>query len=380
MYKFLIKTSSPRPPLLPKTDNPAFQSANTEVENILVDNSPVGKGGTKRKRGNYNNYSPEVRAKMAKYAIENGVQNTARKFTTDLGSPVNESTIRSIKSSYMRRGLHKQFENAAELPKKDRGILKYHDSELLETLDLTKTWAESVLHRLGYTKRKGTKAARSQPEDFEKTKQDYIDRIEKCVEENNIPDDLIFNWDQTGVNLIPGGDWTMDAKGSKQVNIVGINDKRQITALLTISKSGVLLPPQIIYAGTTEQCHPKYGFPKSWNIYHSENHWSNTDTMLHYIEHLLVPYVTDKRDELDLPLKQPALAIFDVFSAHRHASVLDALHRANIKVVYVPAGCTDQLQPLDLRVNKVYKDILRAKFQDWYADEVAKFLKKKRKT
>ncbi|CAG2251561.1 unnamed protein product [Mytilus edulis] len=185
MYKFLIKTSSPRPPLLPKTDNPAFQSANTEVENILVDNSPVGKGGTKRKRGNYNNYSPEVRAKMAKYAIENGVQNTARKFTTDLGSPVNESTIRSIKSSYMRRGLHKQFENAAELPKKDRGrplllgkydaelldyiksirefggivnnqivissakgILKYHDSELLETLDLTKTWAESVLHRL----------------------------------------------------------------------------------------------------------------------------------------------------------------------------------------------------------------------------------------
>ncbi|CAC5386641.1 unnamed protein product [Mytilus coruscus] len=87
MYKFLIKTSSPRPPLLPKTDNPAFQSANTEVENILVDNSPVGEGGTKRKRGNYNNYSPEVRAKMAKYAIENGVQYTARKFTTDLGSP-----------------------------------------------------------------------------------------------------------------------------------------------------------------------------------------------------------------------------------------------------------------------------------------------------
>ena len=237
-----------------------------------------------------------------------------------------------------------------------------------------------MLHRLGYTKRKGTKAARSQPEDFEKTKQDYIHRIEKCVGENKIPDDLIFNWDQTGVNLIPGGDWTMDAKGSKQVNIVGINDKRQITALLTISKSGVLLPPQIIYAGTTEQCHPKYGFPKSWNIYHSENHWSNTDTMLYYIEHLLVPYVTDKRDELDLPLKQPALAIFDVFSAHRHASILDALHRANIKVVYVPAGCTDQLQPLDLRVNKVYKDILRAKFQDWYADEVAKFLKKKEKT
>jgi hypothetical protein len=96
-------------------------------------------------------------------------------------------------------------------------------------------------------KGKGTKVARSKPEDFEKTKMDYIERIEKCVNEHNIPDDLILNWDQTGVKLIPGGDWTMDAKGSKQVKITGLNDKRQITALLTISKSGELLPPQIIY-------------------------------------------------------------------------------------------------------------------------------------
>jgi hypothetical protein len=96
---------------------------------------------------------------------------------------------------------------------------------------------------------KGTKVARSKPEDFEKTKMDYIERIEKCVNEHNIPNDLILNWDQTGVNLIPGGDWTMDAKGSKQVKITGLNDRRQITALLTISKSGELLPPQIIYKG-----------------------------------------------------------------------------------------------------------------------------------
>ena len=44
---------------------------------------------------------------MAKYGIDNGVQNTTRKCTGELGSPVNESTVRSIKSSFMRRGLHK---------------------------------------------------------------------------------------------------------------------------------------------------------------------------------------------------------------------------------------------------------------------------------
>lgn len=163
------------------------------------------------------------------------------------------------------------------------------------------------------------------------------------------------------------------------IKITALDDKRQITALLTISKSGELLPPQIIYKGTTEQCHPKYQFPKSWNIYHSENHWSTTNTMLQYIEKVLILYVSDKRDELDLPLKHPALAIFDVFSAHRNETVLDALYRANIKVVFVPARCTDNLQPLDLKVNKIYKDLLKSMFQNWYADEMGKNLRKDKK-
>jgi hypothetical protein len=46
-----------------------------------------------------------------------------------------KSTIRSIKSSYLKQGLHKQFENISELPKKDRGrplLLGKYDAELLE--------------------------------------------------------------------------------------------------------------------------------------------------------------------------------------------------------------------------------------------------------
>lgn len=189
------------------------------------------------------------------------------------GTPVNESTMRSIKSSYLRRGLDKQFENIPNFQRRiveglyplllrkydselleyikhicefgclvnseivissAKGLLKFHDPDLLQPLDLGKTWDEYIFQHLGYTKRKGTKAARSKSEDFEKTKMDYIERIEKCVNEHNIMDDLILNWDQTGVNLIPGGDWTMDAKGSKQVNITNLDDKRQITTLLTI--------------------------------------------------------------------------------------------------------------------------------------------------
>jgi hypothetical protein len=43
----------------------------------------------------------------------------------------------------------------------------------------------------------------------------------------------------------------MDLKGAKQIKMVALGNKRQITALLSVSKSGHLLPPQLIYAGKT---------------------------------------------------------------------------------------------------------------------------------
>ena len=40
----------------------------------------------------------------------------------------------------------------------------------------------------------------------------------------------------------------------------------------------------------------------------------------------------------------------------------------------MPANCTDKLQPLDLSVNKPFKDEMKKRFQEWYAEEVQKQL------
>ena len=43
----------------------------------------------------------------------------------------------------------------------------------------------------------------------------------------------------------------------------------------------------------------------------------------------------------------------------------------NTGVVFTPANCTSELQPLDVSVNEPLKDHLRTKFTHWYADKVS---------
>ena len=104
-----------------------------------------------------------------------------------------------------------------------------------------------------------------------------------------VPPDLIINWDQTGSKLVPVSSWTMAKEGSKQVLVVGKEDKREIMVLLAITASGTLLPPQVIYQGKTVGCHPRVTFPAKWNITHSDNHWSNETTMGEYLDEVIIP-------------------------------------------------------------------------------------------
>ena len=99
-------------------------------------------------------------------------------------------------------------------------------------------------------------------EDFRKRKSMFLQEIIDIVEMEEIPCDLIFNWDQTGLNLVPVLSWTMERKGSKRVEIKGIEDKRQITGIFCGMLLGEFLPIQLIYGGKTDRCHPPYTFPQ----------------------------------------------------------------------------------------------------------------------
>ena len=174
----------------------------------------------------------------------------------------------------------------------------------------------------------------------------------------DIPKDLVLNWNHTGVNIVPGSSWTMDLKGQQQVKIAAMSDKCQMTLVVCGSLSGNVLPFQLIYQGRTAASMPKVNFPKEWHVTATENHWSNEEKTKEYIE----PYIEMKGKELDLPTTFHALVLFDVFKGQTTESVYKPLESNSIYAVSIPANCTDRLQPMDLSVSRSIKEFLKNKF------------------
>lgn len=160
------------------------------------------------------------------------------------------------------------------------------------------TLALSLLNRMNFVKRKGSTSAKIIPTEFEKVRADFLLRIKETVADHSIPSFLIVNSDETGLKLIPESEWTMEKEGTKRVAIKGLDDKREVTAFLSITPSGVYLPPQVLYKGTTERCHPVYTFPADWDIWHSASHWSNETTVPRFIDRIIVPYFDQKKNPM----------------------------------------------------------------------------------
>jgi len=81
---------------------------------------------------------------------------------------------------------------------------------------LTKEWAMSVLHRLGY---KANSKCKVLSDNFEEIKSNFLADVRAVVEIEDVPLNLIINWDHTATKIVPSSQWTVEKKGAKRVNI-----------------------------------------------------------------------------------------------------------------------------------------------------------------
>jgi len=63
-------------------------------------------------------------------------------------------------------------------------------------------------------------------EDFISMKENFPDNLVATVEMEEVLPQLLFNWDQARIKLVPSTSWTMAEKGSKRVELICLSDKR----------------------------------------------------------------------------------------------------------------------------------------------------------
>lgn len=166
--------------------------------------------------------------------------------------------------------------NTAVVMAAAEGIVSTRDASKLTShgghIEITSTWAKSLLSRMSYVKRKCSNTGKVPTPLFNGIKNVFLADVTAKVIMNDIPDVLIINWDQTALQFVSTGQWTMHQSGEKVVPVSHSDNKCQITAVLAATMKGEYLPPQLIYKGKTSQCHPQVSFPEGWDIWHSENH------------------------------------------------------------------------------------------------------------
>ena len=186
---------------------------------------------------------PEKKADIGKNAAENGIMSAVRRFSKDLpGGTLIETTVHGWKVKYLSElgkrkckggelvvktlpvakigwplllgeNLDKKVQNylfslrdvggvinTAIVQAAVAGMVKRKDPRLLASngghISLSKDWAHYMLQRIGFVKRKGTTKAKSQVDNFDELKYQFLFDIKVIVAIEEVPPCLVINWNQ----------------------------------------------------------------------------------------------------------------------------------------------------------------------------------------
>ena len=80
-------------------------------------------------------------------------------------------------------------------------------------INITRYWAYSLFHRMKFVQRKGLPQSKYNVTHFAEVKWHFLDAVVVTVEMEEVCPELILNWDQMGIRIVPSPTWIMDREG-----------------------------------------------------------------------------------------------------------------------------------------------------------------------
>lgn len=101
--------------------------------------------------------------------------------------------------------------------------------------------------------------------------------------------------------------------------------------------------------------------PSGVVVWFQKNGWMDSSLMLKYID-----FFNDLRLK-NGTRRDPAILVYDSFKSHLEESVKRKFHESGFDLAVIPGSLTSVCQPLDITINKPFKDNLRKEWHIWMA-------------
>lgn len=165
----------------------------------------------------------------------------------------------------------------------------------------SESWVKKFVHQnLNWSFHHATHAAQKTPSNANQLCLDQFYHLTLTIHDCTIFDASFYvNIDQMNIVYQPTNTATYQDIGSKQVAIIGQEEKQVFTMLVGISASGDALPFQVIYCGKTACSLPSKTTPQFKDAQDlgfklcfssTDTYWSTFPLVCNYVRNILVPY------------------------------------------------------------------------------------------
>lgn len=222
------------------------------------------------------------------------------------------------------------------------------------------SWLHRFMNRKKLTMRQKTKIAQRLPEEFEESIVNFQRMLIRMRQKNGYEINQVGNMDETPMNFDMPPTRTMNSSGDKTVLIKTTgNEKSHFTVVLACLADGTRLKPMIIFKRKTM---PKEYIPPEVLVHVHEKGWMDETGMKLWIDKVW------KCRQGGL-LKKKSLLVYDMFKGHLMDSIKKRLKDHNTDIAIIPGGLTSLLQPLDVSLNKPFKEHVRTLWSEWMAGD-----------
>ena len=231
-----------------------------------------------------------------------------------------------------------------------------------KTIYALHAWYYRFIQRNGFAIRRITHIGQAESVNSKEFTDKFFEIIYYKRLNNNIYDKLglIGNMDETAISYENIYTTTVTKIGNTTVNVKNFNrDKMRITVLLSILADGTKLPPLIIFRGETNKTkekklqNNKYVINGKCYVKCQRNAWADNNIFNYWLNNIWF-----NNGILNHNIKN-TLLILDRATTHFSSDLNERFKKYESHFVLIPPGLTRYLQPLDVAVNKPFKDAMK---------------------